>query len=64
MAKDLVYASKAFAGIGIALPSAAAAKARFDQAIEDGQSRNHMAAIVESLRKDVSATFMPADPSG
>lgn len=50
MAKDLAYAQAAFAERGIALASAAAAKARFDVAVETGHGDRDIAAIIEPIR--------------
>jgi 3-hydroxyisobutyrate dehydrogenase len=50
MAKDLAYASKAFASAGIELESARAARARFVTADEAGLGQLDIAAIIEPLR--------------
>lgn len=50
MAKDLSYAEAEFARQGIALPSAAAARARFEEAAEAGFADRDIAAVVEPLR--------------
>jgi 3-hydroxyisobutyrate dehydrogenase len=51
MAKDLAYAQQAFAGAGIELPSAEAARARFIAADEAGLGESDIAAVVEPLRE-------------
>ena len=51
MAKDLGYAAAEFAAQGIQLPSAEAAKARFDAAAEAGLADRDMSAVIEPLRK-------------
>lgn len=50
MAKDLAYAEAEFGAAGIPLPSAAAARALFDAAVEGGFADRDIAAIVEPLR--------------
>lgn len=50
MAKDLAYAEAEFAQMGIPLPSAAAARALFQAAANDGFEDKDIAAIVELLR--------------
>lgn len=50
MAKDLAYAEAAFAEAGIALPSAAAAKQRFEAAASAGRQGSDIAAVIEPLR--------------
>ena len=50
MAKDLAYAQQAFAGAGIELPSAEAARARFVTADKAGLGESDIAAVVEPLR--------------
>lgn len=50
MAKDLAYAGKAFAGAGIELESARAARARFVTADEAGLGQSDIAAVIEPLR--------------
>jgi 3-hydroxyisobutyrate dehydrogenase len=50
MAKDLSYAESEFERQGIALLSAAAARARFQEAIDAGLADRDIAAVVEPLR--------------
>lgn len=50
MAKDLGYAAAEFAAQGIPLPSAEAAKARFDAAAAAGLADRDMSAVIEPLR--------------
>lgn len=50
MAKDLAYAEAAFAAAEIPLPSAAAARERFDAAARAGRQGSDIAAIIEPLR--------------
>ncbi len=52
MAKDLTYAEAAFAEAGIPLPSAAAARQRFQTAADAGQQESDIAAIIEPLRRE------------
>jgi 3-hydroxyisobutyrate dehydrogenase len=51
MAKDLAYAIATFAEADIALPSAEAAKARFDAAAAAGFAESDIAAVVAPLRQ-------------
>ncbi|QJU58548.1 NAD(P)-dependent oxidoreductase [Sphingomonas sp. AP4-R1] len=51
MAKDLAYAHATFAEAGIDLPSAVAARARFDTAADAGHHDSDIAAIIEPLRR-------------
>lgn len=50
MAKDLSYAEAEFGRQGIALESAAVARARFDAAVEAGFADRDMSAVVEAVR--------------
>lgn len=50
MAKDLGYATAEFAAQGIALPSADAARARFEAAAGAGLADRDMSAVIEPLR--------------
>lgn len=50
MAKDLAYAEDTFAAAGVDLPSARAARARFEAAVEAGYGECDMAVVVETLR--------------
>ena len=50
MAKDLHYAAQAMADVGIVSVIAAAARARYVEADEAGESQNDIAAIVEPIR--------------
>jgi 3-hydroxyisobutyrate dehydrogenase len=51
MAKDLAYAEAEFGRQGIDLPSAAAARARFQEAVDTGLAERDIAAVVEPLRR-------------
>lgn len=54
MAKDLAYAQAAFAAVGIDLATAAAARARFQDAAAQGLADKDITAIVEPLRAVVT----------
>jgi 3-hydroxyisobutyrate dehydrogenase len=51
MAKDLDYATRQAASVGITLDSAAAARARFVDAVRAGLGEMDIAAVIEPLRK-------------
>jgi 3-hydroxyisobutyrate dehydrogenase len=51
MAKDLDYAAREGASLGITLASAAAARARFLDAVEAGLGKSDIASVIEPLRK-------------
>ena len=51
MAKDLDYAAREGASLGITLASAAAARARFLDAVDAGLGASDIAAVIEPLRK-------------
>jgi 3-hydroxyisobutyrate dehydrogenase len=50
MAKDLAYAEAAFAGQGIDLATAMAARRRFEAAVEGGYAEADIAAVIEPIR--------------
>jgi 3-hydroxyisobutyrate dehydrogenase len=51
MAKDLAYAARAFAEVGLEVKSAAAAKERFETAAKEGFAEQDIATVIEPLRR-------------